>query len=118
MTATKKETTAMIDLIFYHGTEVIFIRVTEGSIKFTTSSQKNIWSSIEGLKLSKEGVIKEFPELKDNPEWKAEAIKRFKEHIMSMKTEDERVEYIIKDLKSHGYIPKFKQRHGFRRVTL
>jgi len=70
------------------------------------------------LRFDKAGVIKEFPDLKDNEEWRFEAIKRFKEKIKSLNNESEVSDYIINELKGCGYKPKFKQRAGFRREVL
>jgi hypothetical protein len=104
----------MIDVIFMLGGDHIFVRVIGNNIKFSNSSQGNLFASIEGMKLSKAGVIKEFPDLKDNENWKLIAIERFKEKIKECKTENEKVEYIIKDLSKFGYKPLYKKKAGFR----
>jgi len=108
----------MIDLIFNRIDEIVFLRITGSNVKFANSMNGNIWSSIEGLKLDKKGVMKEFPDLKDNPEWKEEAIGRFKEMIRDKKNEYEISEYMIKELKKFGYTPKWKQIGGFRREKI
>ena len=108
----------MIDLIFYLGTQIVFVRVRGATIMFASSLQGKVWSPIDGLKLSYEGVLKEFPELKDNGDWKAIAIQKFKDKISGLKDEDEVADYVITDLKKHGYIAKYKQKMGFRRVAL
>lgn len=99
------------------GTEIIFVRVNGTNITFSNSGQL-IMSGIDGLKLNYYGTIKEFPDLKDKLDWKDEAIKRFKEKISKMKNEDEIANYIIMDLKNHGYEPKIKQKAGFRREVI
>lgn len=73
-----------------------------------------IMTSIEGLKLSQTGVIKEFPDLEGKDDWRKQAIERLKEHIKKMKTEEKRMEYVKEELKRQGYEPLFKQRAGFR----
>ena len=108
----------MIGLIFYFGTDIIYIRIEGHRVTFTNSSFGAVQSTIDGLKLSKAGVIKEYPELKDRDDWKEEAIKRFKEVINAMRTEESIAEYIVLDLKKYGYTPKWKQVAGFRRVKL
>jgi len=108
----------MIEIIFYFGTEIVMVRIREGRITFCSSSNGNYEAPIEGLKLSRPGVIKEFPDLKDNPLWKDEAIKRFKEKIEGFTSEEAIAEYVIIDLQKHGYIPKWKQKQGFRRVKI
>jgi N-acetyl-anhydromuramyl-L-alanine amidase AmpD len=107
----------MIDIIFYYGTEIIFVRIDGTTINFSTSSNMTS-STIDGLRLNKEGVVKEFPDLKDNDNWKEEAVKRFKDKIKSLKNEDERCNYIIEDLKKHGYQAKIKQKAGFRKEII
>jgi len=108
----------MIEVIFYFGTEIVMARIREGRVTFCSSSNGNYEATIEGIKLSKAGVMKEFPDLKDNPLWKEEAIKRFKQKINELGTEEAIAEYIIADLQKVGYVPKWKQKQGFRRVKL
>lgn len=74
----------------------------------------NTLTTIEGLRLNKHGVVKEFPDLEDDINWRSKAIQRFKEHINKMKNEEEVINYIIIELKKHGYEPLFTQRSGFR----
>ena len=105
----------MIDLIFYFGTEIIFVRVRMSSIMFANSSQGNQWCPIDGLRLSEIGVKKEFPDLKNDSEWKSKAIQKFKDKVSDMETEKEIAEYIIADLKKFGYEPKFWQEAGYRK---
>jgi hypothetical protein len=71
-------------------------------------------TTIEGLKLSMGGVIKEFPDLENDKEWRRKALDRFKEHYKKMKGENEKLNYVKGELEKHGYIPLFKQRAGFR----
>ena len=104
----------MIELIFYYGNEVVLIRIDGKDIEFGNSSYGNKLASIDGLYLDREGTIKEFPDLKDREDWKLEAIKRFKDYIKSLRNEDEISDYLIKELKTKGYIPKYKQKKGFR----
>lgn len=104
----------MIDILFYYGTEIIFVRVKGEEVGFSTSLQRNLFATIEGLRLNQAGVIKEFPDLEGKDNWKEEAIKRFKKKIKQCKNEDERVDYIISDLKKYGYIPKRKSKSGHR----
>ena len=72
------------------------------------------FDSNTGLKLNYSGTIKEFPDLKDNLDWRKIAIERFKKRIREMNNEEEISQYIINDLKKYGYIPKLKQKKGFR----
>ena len=103
----------MIGVIFNFGTELVEVRVSGDKAYFRTNPLGG-YATIDGLKLSKGGVIKEFPDLKGREDWREESIKRFKEKLKELDTEDERVAYIIKDLESHGYKAKAIQKQGFR----
>ena len=104
----------MIGLIFQLGPEIIEVRVDKNNIQFRNNQSNGMFTTIEGLKLNKVGVIKEFPDLKDNEEWQSIARQRFKDKIKTMKTEMERANYIVEDLKKYGYKPMYRQRQGFR----
>lgn len=108
----------MIELIFYFGSEITMIKIEGNNIIFKDSKYGGMETDITGLKLDKKGVFKEFPDLKDKEDWRGEAIKRFKEKINSLQTEEAIAEYLIYDLKKFGYIPKFKRKNGFRREAL
>lgn len=97
---------------FRSGGDVIHVIIEGNNLMFLDSN--GTISTIEGLKISKGGVVKEFPDLEDNEEWKEIAIKRLKEHIRKMKTEMEKVDYVKEDLIKYGYEPLFYQRAGFR----
>lgn len=104
----------MIGAVLMLANEVVEVRVHDNAVYFRNSNYGGQWAPIEGLKLNYEGVIKEMPELQGNPSWEVEAIVAFKEKIRAMKTEDEKIDYIIDDLRKHGYTPKLKQKQGFR----
>lgn len=108
----------MIQLMFRFANEKILVVIDGNDIKFGNTEYGAQLASIEGLKLDYQGVINEFPELTNRDDWKAEAIKRFKEKIKSFKTENEKANYIIEDLKKYGYVPEFKQKKGFRRERI
>ena len=91
-------------------TEVV-VRGTELLFRSTETQQI---TSIEGLRLSKAGVLKEFPDLKNNNEWKEVAIERLKKKVKSFKTELERLEYVKGELIKFGYEALFWQRGGHR----
>lgn len=98
---------------FQFGSERIVIRIIGENVLFV-DLQNNIMSPIEGLKLNRQGVIKEHPDLKDNPEWKQIAIQRFVDKIKALPSETKRMEWMIKEMKNMGYKPLFQQRAGFR----
>jgi len=103
----------MIGVIFEFGTEIVEVRVQGEHAYFRTSASPN-FGTIDGLKLDKSGVIKEFPDLKDDIEWQRKARERFKDKIRSIPTEDGRMKYIIEDLSKFGYTPMYIQKQGFR----
>lgn len=105
----------MIEIIFYLGKEIILVRVDGTHVFFANSKYggRGI-AQIDGLRLNREGVEKKFPDLKGDEQWREKAIQRFKDHIVSLPTEEARVTYIIEDFKQWGYVPKYKQKKGFR----
>lgn len=102
----------MIGVIFEFAGEIFEVRVHENQVYFRKYGTS--WATIEGLRLNREGVIREFPDLKDKENWKQTAIRRFKDKIKSFKTEDKKIKYIIDDLKKYGYHPIAMQKKGFR----
>lgn len=104
----------MIQLIFDFANEKVIVIINGKEVKFGSTTYGARVASIDGLKLSYVGVIKEHPDLEGNDNWRSEAIKRFKDRINSYNNEDEIAKYIIEDLKKFGYVPKYKQRAGFR----
>jgi len=108
----------MIDIMFEFVGDYILVRINGNNITFGNTAYGNQMASIDGLKLSQEGAIKEFPDLKDRSDWREEAIKRFKEKITLMSSEPEIEAYIISDLRKYGYKPLYKQRQGFRKIKL
>ena len=107
----------MIGVRFLRGAEDISV-VLNGIDVYIRDNNSFVSAPLSNLKFSYEGVIKEFPDLKDDSEWREKAINRFFEKLDSFKTEDERVNYIIQDLRNHNYIPISKQRAGFRTQKL
>lgn len=95
------------------GSKVLVI-IKNNELYFGNTSFGRQLATIEGLQLSYAGVIKEFPDLKENPNWRLEAIKRLKEKVRSFKLEEEQADYVIEDLRKHYFVPLFKQKQGFR----
>jgi len=109
----------MINLYFEKENQKIIITINNKLLLFTELKGSQAYTTaIDGLKLNEEGIIKEFPELKGLPyqEMRAEAIRRFKEKISTMKNEEEIKEYLRNDLREHGYILKVSQKAGFRAI--
>lgn len=107
----------MINLYFEQGGETIIVGIAGDNLTFGRLGA-GIMAPIEGLKLSYDGCIKEFPDLADKINWREEAIVRFKKHIRTLIDENSRAIYVIEDLKLHGYTPLAMQRAGFRAVRL
>jgi hypothetical protein len=95
------------------GGERVIVRIINTNVLFVDLNT-NMLAPIEGLGFSHQGVIKEFPDLKDDKDWKQKAIQRFVEKIKTLETEEKRMDFMIKEMKEMGYTPLFKQRFGFR----
>ena len=103
----------MINASFMIGADIVETIVDQGNIMFRDTSSGTT-TTIHGLKLSKPGVIKEHPDLKDDDDWKKKAIERLKEHVKKFKTEMQKLNYIKDELVKFGYTPLYKQRGGWR----
>jgi len=103
----------MIGIVLSLGGDVAEVRIDGNSLTFRGNGSPN-FATIEGLKLDKEGTLKEFPDLKDKENWKQIAIERFKEHFKKLETEREKVEYVINDLKKFGWVLEAIQKAGHR----
>ena len=98
---------------FQLGGEQIAVIVDSNNIMFSDVATGTT-TTIQGLKLSKAGAIKEHPDLKDDEEWRKKSIDRLKEHIKTFKTETQKINYVKDELVKHGYTPVFFQRAGHR----
>lgn len=106
----------MIEAIFLFGADIILIRINEHHVEFGNTSYGARLATIDGIKLSRSGVEKEFPDLLGREDWKQEAINRFKENIKSLKGEKTILKYIKEDLEKHGYVLKRWKQNGYREV--
>ena len=107
----------MIGILFQFAGETIEVRI-DGSNVFFRTSQFQQFGDIDGMRMDKAGVIKEFPDLKDNKDWQNIARQRFKDKMKQIDTEMGRARYIISDLTKFGYKPLFMQKKGFRPIKL
>ena len=89
--------------VVIRGNELLFFDVASGMM-----------TSVEGLRFSKGGSIKEFPDLKDDDDWKRKTIERLKQKMKEYKTEVAKMEYVKNELIKQGYEPLFYHRAGFR----
>jgi hypothetical protein len=106
----------MIGVIFSFGTEIVEVRIKDNNVFFRKGYPT--FGDIDGLKLDKSGVIKEFPDLKDKEDWQKQARDRFKKKIKTMKSEKEQIKYVMEDLQKYGYKPLYIQQQGFRPVKI
>jgi hypothetical protein len=103
----------MINITLKLGNDIIIVKVEGNCIAFCDINIGQ-YTTIEGLKLNRVGVIKEFPDLDDDDEWRLKAIERFKEHISILRTEIDKAKYVAEDLTKYGYEVMMYQRNGFR----
>jgi len=108
----------MIEILFQFVNELILVKIVGNSVLFGNTNYGAQMAPIEGLKLDKSGVLKEFPDLSGDADWRKKAISRFKEKIKSYPTERMKADYIIDDLKKFGYIPTKIQISGRRPQSL
>lgn len=102
----------MITGVFRIGGDIIRAIIDRDNLMFMDAN--GTVTTINGLRISKGGVIKEFPELEENPEWKSIAIERLKEKIKSFKTQEEQIDYVKDELIKFGYEKMYKQVAGHR----
>lgn len=102
-----------IQAVFQRGSERMIIRVIGNNVLFI-DPQNNMVAPIEGLSLKREGVIKEYPDLKDDPEWKQKAIQRFVDKVKSLDNENKAINWIIEEMKQMQYIPLYMAKQGWR----
>lgn len=108
----------MIGVIFQYINEIVEIRINNNELLFRTQSSFGKFIPIEHIRIDKKGVLKEFPDLIDNPEWRIISIQRLKDKLKSFQTEDEKIKYIIEDLAKYGYRAMYTQKQGHRVVKL
>jgi len=76
--------------------------------------QDGVITTLDGLRISKSGVVKEFPDLENDEEWKKKGLERLKEHIKTFDTQDKKLDYVKKELIKFGYTALYFQKAGFR----
>jgi GTP1/Obg family GTP-binding protein len=89
--------------VVVRGNELMFYDISTGTI-----------TTIEGLKLDFSGVIKEFPDLKDEDEWRKKAIERLKTHMKKFDKEMDKLNYVKNELVKFGWKALYFQKAGFR----
>ena len=109
----------MIRLYFEKLGSTSIIMINNNSLHLCSDLTGNTFVPIDYIRFDRDGVLKEFPDLSSRDDWRDEALKRFKQHISELPTEDMKADYVIKDLsQKHGFIPTTKIKDGFRPVRL
>ena len=103
----------MIKGLFELGGQQIDVIISGGELMFLDTSTRQI-TTIKGLSIKKSGVLKVFPDLVDNDNWKEIAIERLKDHIRKIESEDDKIYYIKKELEKYGYKGLYYQKGGWR----
>jgi D-mannonate dehydratase len=104
----------MIGLIFSFADAIIEVRINGHQVLFRNSTFGSQFATIDGIQLSYQGVVREFPELKDSKNWKVEAISKFKDQIKSLDSEEKISKYVVEDLTKWGYKLIARQKQGHR----
>lgn len=108
----------MIGVVFDFAGDIIEVRVDGFNLSFRNNQTQGALYPIEALRLDKKGVIKEFPELENDEEWRKKSLENFKNKLRELDKEEDRVKYIINDLGKFGYKPLYMQKRGFRSVKI
>ena len=97
---------------FKYANDVVFVIIDGNNLMFLDSM--GTITTLDGLKIDKNGVIKEFPDLKDDDDWKKKGIQRLKEHMKKFDSEYKKMIYIKDELIKFGNEPLYYQKAGFR----
>lgn len=111
----------MIKLLFELGNEIVIVMVEDNNVSFANyNTNYSQFVPIDKLRLNVQGILKEFPDLKDIPEKDAhsEAIFRFKQHIKTLRDEDKIKDYVTNEFQKMGYTLKSIKRNGFRPINV
>jgi hypothetical protein len=104
----------MIQIIFEFLGDMELVIVDGNNVLFGNTSFGAKLATIDGLKLDYSGVIREFPDLELEADWREIAMERFKNKIKKQSTEKETALYIIDELKKFGHNPIKIQLSGSR----
>jgi len=107
----------MMILTFRLANNYIRVKIDGHNVTFSNHYSNFInFYPIESLKFSREGILKEHPDLKklEFGQMKEIAIQRLKEHILNLGGEIEIKNYLVEELNPHGYHLQLIERSGFR----
>jgi hypothetical protein len=99
--------------IFKLGSDIVQVGIEGNNLIFLDISSGTV-TTVEGLQFSKSGVIKEFPDLKDDEEWKKKSIERLKEHMKKIESEMDKLIYVKNELNKFGWEALYYVQKGFR----
>lgn len=100
-----------IKLTFENGSELTEVFIDGDNLFFSNGEEMTV---IDGLQILKSDVVKQFPDLVNDEEWRKKSIERLKEHIKNIPTEREKAIYVRNELVKYGNELKFCVRNGFR----
>lgn len=110
----------MVKLGFVHSSgQIMAIQIGANKIPLFTIIERGIPtypSSLMGLKLSKAGMIQEFPEIMgwEYIKMKEYCVKKFHDKLKTLNSEKEIIKYIENDLSRYGYKLNMIQKEGHR----
>jgi hypothetical protein len=91
---------------------VTFVKIDGNNILFM--DDRGTATTLEGLRFDKTGVLKEFPDLKDDEDWRKKSMDRLKEHIKTFESEKDKMEYVREELTKFGNKALYYVQNGFR----
>ena len=100
-------------IMFEHLGEVVEIRFVNNSLIVRSSVYGTQFDYIYNS-FQEEMVKKQFPELESCIDWKMKAYNKLIDKINSFQLEFDKIQYLINELKPHGYVAKYVMRKGFR----
>lgn len=100
----------MIQGAFQLGSQIVIAEVNGEGLIFKDITN----ATIIAPKFGYNKVIKEFPDLKDDPEWSMKAEQRFIDFFYKIPGEMKKIFYIAEELKKVGYMPLYWRKQGFR----
>jgi hypothetical protein len=109
----------MIKLYFRNRAGITVVKIVGTDVYFSNEVYGfNADIPIDNMKLFIKGITKEFPDLADMPmdDARKEAIKRFKNHLKELGSEEEIEKYMIEEgKKDNAILQKVERGGGFRK---
>ena len=104
-------------IMFEYRGETVELRYTDNNLLVRSSTYGSEFSYIYSS-FDKDKVSNEFPELINDDDWRQKAYHKLLEKLNSYNTDDNKIKYLINELKPYGYIAThiIKQGHRVQRV--